>query len=252
MGCRAAHLHHSTLHVTWAPPKLNRHSRSTSPCVSYTGVALCAAKPTRRFRFGRARLAPPYAAVVVSLRPCSSGTSVCCGCTSGGPTLVSVASSMHLLRLALPYFWLHLGGLALVSAASVNASSSAGTSVCFGCTSEDRSWFRSHQSMHIPMLRWHLGGPALVSVASVKNPTRRYASVAPRRAGFGFGHISQCTSICFGGTSADRPWFRSPHLTRRRNCAPSTLPVAFSQGALQPWSSCTSPVQGRLRLGNAR
>jgi hypothetical protein len=172
MGCRAAHLHHSTLHVTWAPPKLNRHSRSTSPCVSYTGVALCAAKPTRRFRFGRARLAPPYAAVVVSLRPCSIGTSVCCGCTSGGRPWFRSPPSMHLLRLALPYIWLHLGGLALVSVASVNASSSAGTSVCFGCTSEDRSWFRSHQSMH----------------------------------------ISQCTSLCFGGTSADRPWFRSPQL----------------------------------------
>jgi hypothetical protein len=211
MGCRAAHLHHSTLHVTWAPPKLNRHSRSTSPCVSYTGVALCAAKPTRRFRFGRARLAPPYAAVVVSLRPCSIGTSVCCGCTSGGRPWFRSPPSMHLLRLALPYTWLHLGGLALVSVASViNASSSADTSVCFGCTSEGRSWFRSPQSMHIHMLRWHLGGPALVSVASVKHPTRR------------------------------------------RNCATSTLPVAFSQGALQPWSSCTSPVRGRLRLGNAR
>jgi hypothetical protein len=120
----------------------------------------------------------------VSLQPCSIGTSVCCGCG-----FASAVLDWHLRMLRL-----HLGGGDLGFGRLRPCIFFGWHFRIFGCTSEGWPWFRSHQLMH-PL---RLAPP--------------YASVAPRRTGLGFGHISQCTSLCFGGTSADRPWFRSPQL----------------------------------------
>jgi hypothetical protein len=86
---------------------------------------------------------------------------------------------------------------------------------------------------HLRMLRLHLGGPALVSVASVH---------AASSAG---------TSVYFGGTSEDWPWFRSHQLMHPLRLAPPYASVAPRRAGLGfgHISQCTSICFGGTSAG---